>query len=208
MRKHSNKHYSQYSAKQLFELVKNIEAYPEFLPWISDLKIHQQTENKIIAEVKVKFRAIATSYVSDITLFTPSDNINNNEEGGIKNINNINNGEACDAGNATPNGGYKIEVRQKQGPFKKLYTKWQFNENSSNFNNTAPSAPSPLAGSTNCSGSHHKGSVTDFHIEFQFRSKFFESIIGLLYERAVKKMVTAFEERAKQIYGDKFISSR
>jgi ribosome-associated toxin RatA of RatAB toxin-antitoxin module len=41
------------SAKQMFELVNDVESYPEFLPWCSAARIERRTENGIVATVTV-----------------------------------------------------------------------------------------------------------------------------------------------------------
>ena len=41
------------SAKQMFELVNDVEAYPEFLPWCSAARIERRTDNGIVATVTV-----------------------------------------------------------------------------------------------------------------------------------------------------------
>ena len=41
------------SSKQMFELVNDIEAYPEFLPWCSDARIERRIDNGIVATVTV-----------------------------------------------------------------------------------------------------------------------------------------------------------
>jgi coenzyme Q-binding protein COQ10 len=41
----------------------------------------------------------------------------------------------------------------------------------------------------------------DFHVEFTFRSAIFEKLAGQYFDRAFRKMVAAFEERARALYG-------
>jgi ribosome-associated toxin RatA of RatAB toxin-antitoxin module len=42
-----------FSARQMFELVDNIEAYPEFLPWCSGSRIISRTDNLVEAELSI-----------------------------------------------------------------------------------------------------------------------------------------------------------
>ena len=42
-----------FSARQMFELVNDIEAYPEFLPWCSDARVERRTGNGIVATVTI-----------------------------------------------------------------------------------------------------------------------------------------------------------
>jgi len=40
----------------------------------------------------------------------------------------------------------------------------------------------------------------DFYVEFEFRSRIFERMIGALFHEAVSRMVGAFEKRAAELY--------
>ncbi|MGH6919959.1 MAG: type II toxin-antitoxin system RatA family toxin, partial [Geminicoccaceae bacterium] len=40
-------------------------------------------------------------------------------------------------------------------------------------------------------------------VDFEFRSKVLQKLIGLLFNEAVSRMVGAFETRANQLYGDR-----
>ena len=70
-----------------------------------------------------------------------------------------------------------IEVSYEDGPFKFLTNKWEFK----NYND--------------------KCSVY-FYLDFEFKNKFFQSIMEKLFSEAVKKMVAAFEQRADKLYGN------
>ncbi len=41
----------------------------------------------------------------------------------------------------------------------------------------------------------------DFYVEFEFKSKLLQKLIGALFHEAVTRMVRAFEARAKDLYG-------
>ncbi len=71
-----------------------------------------------------------------------------------------------------------IEVAYKKGPFKTLSNTWRFN---------------PL--------DEGRQTEIDFHLEFEFRSRVLQKLIGVLFEEAVRRMVAAFEGRADQLYG-------
>lgn len=71
----------------------------------------------------------------------------------------------------------RIDVAYKEGPFKYLTNHWIFEPQED--------------GST----------IIDFHVDFEFRSKMLQSIMGALFNEAVRVMVGAFEKRAKQLYG-------
>ena len=47
------------------------------------------------------------------------------------------------------------------------------------------------------------GSCTiDFYVDFEFKNKIFQNLIEVFFNEAVKRMVAAFEERARELYGD------
>jgi coenzyme Q-binding protein COQ10 len=45
------------------------------------------------------------------------------------------------------------------------------------------------------------GCAVDFLVEFTFRNALFERLAGQYFERAFRKMVAAFEQRAEDLYG-------
>jgi coenzyme Q-binding protein COQ10 len=44
--------------------------------------------------------------------------------------------------------------------------------------------------------------VIDFFIDFEFRSRMLQGLIGPLFNEAVRRMVSAFEARARKLYGE------
>ena len=70
---------------------------------------------------------------------------------------------------------HDIKVSYKYGPFRNLSNHWQFVPN-------------------------EDGTTTvDFEVNFQFRSRIFERLIGGVFTEAVHRMVSAFEKRAAQV---------
>jgi ribosome-associated toxin RatA of RatAB toxin-antitoxin module len=47
-----------YSARQMFELVNNVEDYPRFLPWCSQSKVVSRTDTEIIAELEIQWKGV------------------------------------------------------------------------------------------------------------------------------------------------------
>jgi coenzyme Q-binding protein COQ10 len=45
------------------------------------------------------------------------------------------------------------------------------------------------------------GCLIDFHVDFELRSAILDRAIGLLFHEAARRMVSAFEMRARAIYG-------
>jgi len=71
----------------------------------------------------------------------------------------------------------EIHVTYINGPFKYLTNHWQFQP----------------VGEGSCE-------VT-FDIDFEFRSKLLQTLIGAVFHEVISRMVKAFQERAKQLYG-------
>ena len=77
----------------------------------------------------------------------------------------------------------RIDVMYVEGPFRYLNNHWIFEP-------VSRSADRPVG-----------GTMLTFHIEFEFRSTLLQSLVGGLFNEAVRRMVAAFEGRAKRLYG-------
>lgn len=55
-----------YTAEQMYDLVMDIEKYPEFVPWCNNCTILSREENYIIAELEASFGIFRKSYLSKI----------------------------------------------------------------------------------------------------------------------------------------------
>ncbi|HYD99941.1 MAG TPA: type II toxin-antitoxin system RatA family toxin [Alphaproteobacteria bacterium] len=71
----------------------------------------------------------------------------------------------------------RIDVTYLNGPFQYLNNHWIFE----------PTADG--------------GTCIDFYVDFEFRSRLLQTIMGALFGEAVRRMVAAFENRAHQLYG-------
>ena len=69
-----------------------------------------------------------------------------------------------------------IDVAYTDGPFRYLNNHWGFD---------------PVPG----------GCRVDFFVDFEFKSRLLQKVIEMLFGEAVRRMVAAFETRAKQLYG-------
>ena len=77
----------------------------------------------------------------------------------------------------------RIEVDYIEGPLKYLHNEWRF-------------TPAPDGGTT-----------LHFSVDFAFRSRIFETIAGAMFDRALRRMIGAFETRAAQLYGSSRVVS-
>ena len=144
MTKHFEKRIVPYEPKNMFDLVLDIEKYPEFLPWCLASRVIEKNKNFILADLMIGFQVFREKFRSNVK-YDPKKMI--------------------------------IEVSYEDGPFKFLTNKWEFK----NYNDK-------------CS--------VNFYLDFEFKNKFFQSIMEKLFSEAVKKMVAAFEQRADKLYGD------
>jgi coenzyme Q-binding protein COQ10 len=98
MPKFSSKRRIRHSASQMFDLVADVERYPEFVPLCKSLKIRQRTAKPdgteiVIADMAVSFKLVREAFTSRVTLDRPN---------------------------------LKIMVEYLQGPFSNLETRWTF----------------------------------------------------------------------------------
>ncbi len=68
-----------------------------------------------------------------------------------------------------------IEVEYIEGPLRHLNNHWRFNP-------------------------HPEGCEIDFFVDFEFKSKTLQRLVGMLFNEAFKRMVSAFEARAADLY--------
>lgn len=53
-----------YTARQMYDLVVDIERYPEFLNWCSDARILERKESEAIAEIEIRFKSLHRSFTT------------------------------------------------------------------------------------------------------------------------------------------------
>ena len=98
MPRFSSKRRVRHAASQMFDLVADVERYPEFVPLCQSLKIRQRTPQAdgtevVIADMTVSFKLVKEGFTSEVTLDRPN---------------------------------LKITVRYLRGPFSNLENRWTF----------------------------------------------------------------------------------
>ena len=98
MPRYSSKRRVQHRAEQMFDLVADVERYPEFVPLCKALKIRQRKQNPdgtetVVADMTVSFKLVREAFTSEVTL----DHANR-----------------------------RINVRYLRGPFSNLENRWTF----------------------------------------------------------------------------------
>jgi len=69
----SNRRRGQHRAHQMFDLVADVERYPEFVPLCQALKVRQRRKNPdgtetIVADMTVSFKLVKETFTSEVTL--------------------------------------------------------------------------------------------------------------------------------------------
>ena len=151
MPKHFEKKIVNFTAKQMYELVADIDNYRESLPWCNDSKIIEVTnidneKKTLIADLEIGYKDLVYTYRSNVLL--------NNQE-------------------------LTIKVDFVHGPFKNLDNSWIFKK------------------------IDDQSCEIEFFIDFELNVGVLNLLISKFFDKAFKKMVNSFENRANQIYGSK-----
>jgi coenzyme Q-binding protein COQ10 len=98
MPRFSSKRRVPHSAEQMFDLVADVERYPEFVPLCHSLSVRQRTKRPdgteiVVADMTVSFKLVRESFTSQVTLDRPN---------------------------------LKILVEYLRGPFRSLENRWTF----------------------------------------------------------------------------------
>ena len=139
---HAERRLIAYTPEQLFDLVADVDRYPEFLPWCVGARVRSRTASELVADLTIGFGPFRETFTSRVALDRPA----------------------------------SAHVRYEKGPFRYLSNKWTFT-------------------------AHPKGCLVDFFVEFEFRSRLLQAAIGVVFNEAVRLMVSAFLRRARDVYG-------
>jgi coenzyme Q-binding protein COQ10 len=68
---HAEKKILPYRAEQIFDLVADVERYPEFLPWVISATVVNRKETSFLADLSVGYKFFRESYRSEVVLHSP-----------------------------------------------------------------------------------------------------------------------------------------
>jgi coenzyme Q-binding protein COQ10 len=139
---HAEQRVLPYTPQQLFDLVADIERYPEFLPWCVAARVKERSAALVVADLVIGFKMFRERFTSRVALDPPE----------------------------------RIDVTYAEGPFRYLNNHWKF---------------VPV----------NSGCKIEFFVDFEFKSRLMQKVIELLFGEAVRRMVGAFEKRARDLYG-------
>ena len=127
----------------MFDLVADVEKYPEFLPWCVATRVRKREGDILFADMVIGFKVFREKFTSKVTCRRPG----------------------------------RIDVAYFEGPFKYLNNHWIFEKHGDG------------------------GCIIDFYVDFEFKSRLAQAAVGAVFNEAVRRMITAFEKRAGQLYG-------
>lgn len=133
---------------QMFDLVADVEKYPEFVPLCESLRVRRRSQSGegveiLVADMSVGYKSVRETFTTRVSLDRPR---------------------------------LRIDVEYIDGPFRFLENRWKFLKQG-------------------------EGCDVDFHIAYEFRNFALGMLMGAMFDRAFRKFTSAFEARAKQVYG-------
>ncbi|MCP1469717.1 coenzyme Q-binding protein COQ10 [Sphingobium sp. OAS761] len=143
MPRHTETRRLPYSPRQMFDLVADVPAYPQFLPWVTAMRVRSDSESETVADMIVGFKGLRESFTSRVVKHCPD----------------------------------SVVVDYLDGPLKYLHNQWGFRDDGKG------------------------GVLVDFEVDFEFKNRLFEMLAGQMFDKALRKMIGAFEERAAALYG-------
>ncbi len=160
-----------FSARQMFDVVADVERYPEFLPMCDSLQVlgreERPPQSVLTARMGVGYKAIRETFTSRVTL-NPDANA--------------------------------ILVEYLDGPFRRLENRWRFLPVRSGSNPShlmaQPNGDVRREGSDPISLTD-----IDFYVDYEFRSPLLAILMGAVFDKAFRQFAAAFEDRARKVYG-------
>jgi coenzyme Q-binding protein COQ10 len=132
-----------YSPQQMYDLVAEVQRYPEFLPWCIGARILRRDGNVLNAELVIGWKILRERFSSKVVL------------------------DAL----------HRVQFDYTNGPLKYLHGDWRF-------------TPATQG-----------GTVVEFQVDFEFKSRALSLVMGGVFSELVHRMVGAYEARANQLYG-------
>jgi coenzyme Q-binding protein COQ10 len=147
MPRHSETRRLPYSARQMYDLVADVGAYPQFLPWCAAARIRSREDRDdhevMEADLVISFKVFRERFGSRVVLWYSD---------------------------------MMIDTEYLDGPFRYMKSNWKFED-------------------------AEGGCDVSFHVDFEFKNAVLQGIIGVVFNEAMHRIVRAFEDRARALYG-------
>jgi coenzyme Q-binding protein COQ10 len=138
-----------YTAAQLFDLIADVERYPEFLPWVLAAHIRRREDQTIWVDMTFGTRFLRRRFSTVGLLERP----------------------------------HRITITSHDPMLERFEQRWTFK--------TAPEG----------------GTDIEYRVDFRFRSRLLQALIGGSFAGRAKAMAQAFTQRARQLYGAPSLSN-
>ena len=132
-----------YTATQLFDLIADVERYPEFLPWVLAARIRRREGQTIWVDMTLGTRFLRRRFSTVGLLERP----------------------------------HRITINSDDAMLERFEQRWTFK--------TAPDG----------------GADVEYRVDFRFRSRLLQALIGGPFAGRAQAMAQAFNRRARQLYG-------
>ncbi|MET0361038.1 MAG: type II toxin-antitoxin system RatA family toxin [Sphingobium sp.] len=142
MPRHEETRHLPYTPEQMYDLVADVAAYPQFLPWVSAMRLRSDGPTETVADMIVGFKGLRETFTSRVRKVRPD----------------------------------SVHVDYLDGPLKHLSNDWRFRDDGAG------------------------GVLVDFCVDFAFKNRMFEMLAGQMFDKALRKMIGAFETRAAELY--------
>ncbi len=159
-------------ASQMFDLVADVERYPEFVPLCRAMRVLRRTNvngrEVVIAKMEVAYKLIWESFTSRITLDRE---------------------------------GLDIQVEYLDGPFSRMENRWRFHpvgdagQRAGSPGDVSNSMPPVGTNDTNAACD------VEFFIAYEFKSRALSMLMGTMFDVAFRRFASAFEHRADVVFG-------
>jgi coenzyme Q-binding protein COQ10 len=139
----NERHHLPYTPEQMFDLVANVERYPDFVPWLLAAHIRKRHGDTLTVEMTVGTNLLRRRFTSTAQLERP----------------------------------HRISIMSHDSLFERFAQVWTFE------------------------AANKAGTNVTYHVDFQFRSRLLQAIMGARLADMAGTMVRAFRHRARSIYG-------
>jgi coenzyme Q-binding protein COQ10 len=143
MTAHTARLHLSYAPSQLFDLVADVEKYPQFMPWVIAATISRRQDRTIWVEMTIGAGPLRKRFSTIGVLDPPR----------------------------------RIDVNSDDPLFERFRQTWTFE-------------PAPKG-----------GTILEYHVDFKFRSRSLQLLMGGVFADQVDRTAGAFKRRARQLFG-------
>ncbi len=72
MPRHSETRRLPYTPEQMFDLVADVERYPDFIPWVTAVRVRSDSQTEMVADLIVGFKGLRETFTSKVGKTRPT----------------------------------------------------------------------------------------------------------------------------------------